>query len=223
MFSSTVPSLLGTLSLQQALELTNVYLENAYKMKDPRIALVLCHNAEVALSQAKKANKKYKALPDDTECQSLYQGVAMAFIDLGKYLERRGTVGTSIGTPPRATEEQDSGSMCLPPVPKIKQQPRVATVPDHIFPENMRPPSVQFKLPQPDERLNNTPQLVCCLSLLKASHSPDSILDQTVQSWLQAIEKDSDEQERLYTLSIEVIRAFKRDEFKDAKAVAEVV
>ncbi|KAG0212617.1 hypothetical protein BGX31_001446, partial [Mortierella sp. GBA43] len=256
MFSSVVPSLLGTLTLQQALELANVYLENAYKLKDPRIALVLCQNAEVALSQAKKANKKYSALPDDTEYQSLYQGVAMAFIDLGKYLERRGyrneaitlcqkaekwggtsdgpgrfaqlsrptsTFDTSIDTPSSATEGQDNGSVCPPPVPKIKQRPRVATVPDHIFAENVRPPSVDCKLPHPDERLNNTPQLVCCLSLLKVSHSPDHILEQAAQLWLQTIEKDSDEQERLHTLSIEVVRAFKRDEFKDAKAVAEVV
>src|SRR5690606_5089771 len=34
---------------------------------------------------------------------------------------------------------------------------------------------------------------------------------------------DTDEQDRLRTIATDVIRAFKRDEFKDAKAVTEVV
>jgi len=34
---------------------------------------------------------------------------------------------------------------------------------------------------------------------------------------------DADEQERLHTMATEIIRAFKRDEIKDAKIVAEVV
>jgi tetratricopeptide (TPR) repeat protein len=89
-FSDIVPSQLGTLSLQQALELTNVYLENAYKMKDSKVALALCHNAEVALLQAKKANKKYPSHPEDSGYQLLRQGVATAYVDLGKYLHSRG-------------------------------------------------------------------------------------------------------------------------------------
>jgi hypothetical protein len=40
---------------------------------------------------------------------------------------------------------------------------------------------------------------------------------------LQAIEKDTDEQDRLKTMATEVIRAFKRDELKDDKAITEVV
>ncbi|KAG0213925.1 hypothetical protein BGX31_001181 [Mortierella sp. GBA43] len=80
-----------------------------------------------------------------------------------------------------------------------------------------------FKLPQPDERLTNTPQLVCCLGLLQASQSPDDILEPMAHTWMQSIEKDADEQERLHALSIKVIRAFMKDELKDAKAIAEVV
>jgi len=80
-----------------------------------------------------------------------------------------------------------------------------------------------MKLPEPDERLVNTPQLVCCLSLLRAAQSPDTELEPTAAKWIQTIEKDVEEQERLKGLSTDVIRAFKREEIKDAKVVAEVV
>ena len=94
-FGSIVPSNLRSLSLKQALELTNLYLENAYKIhvKDPDIALVLCHEAEAALSQGKSANKKYPAHPSDTGHQALREGMATAYIDLGKLLEKRGYQG----------------------------------------------------------------------------------------------------------------------------------
>jgi hypothetical protein len=89
-FRNTVPSHLSTLSLKQALELSNIYLENAYRTTDNDIALVLCHEAEVALSQTKNANKKYPVRPNDDGHQALREGVAAAYIDLGKLLGRRG-------------------------------------------------------------------------------------------------------------------------------------
>ncbi|KAG0215846.1 hypothetical protein BGX31_000752, partial [Mortierella sp. GBA43] len=215
-FSNIVPSHLGTLSLQQALELTNVYLENAYKTKDSKMAMVLCHNAEVALSQAKKADKKHSAHPGDTWYQAIREGVATAYIDLGKHLENRGYPNEAIAickkaekwggnandpgrlaqqsrrismvyqgddTPSSTEGPKDAGSALISSLTKTKQRPKVAIVAAHIFQENMRPPLVQHKLPQPDERLSNTPQLV----------------------------------------SNEVIRAYMKDELKDAKTVAEVV
>ncbi|KAG0216685.1 hypothetical protein BGX31_000525, partial [Mortierella sp. GBA43] len=243
-FSNIVPSHLGTLSLQQALDLTNVYLENAYKAKDSKVAMVLCHNAEVALSQAKKADKKYTAHPGDTWYESMREGVAMAYIDLGKYLDGRGYPSEAIAlckkaekwgtatitqpsndTPPLPEFYQGTdlrGSSAQTSVTKVKR-PEPATIPDNIFAENVRPPTIDYQLPQPDERLNNTPQLVCCLSLLQAAHSPDDILEPVAHEWLQIIEKDAEEQERLHALSTEVIRVFMNDELKDAKAVAEVV
>jgi len=104
-----------------------------------------------------------------------------------------------------------------------RKQLNVITIPAHIFVENVRPPAIQFKLPKADERLNNTPQLACCLGLLQTSHSPDEILETAAESWLETIEKETDEQDRLRTMATEVIRVFKRDELKDAKTVAEVV
>lgn len=82
-FNNVVSSPLGNLSLQHLLELANIYLETASKAHHPGIALVLCHDTEVALSQAKKAAKR-------TDDQSLCQGIAIAYIGLGKELENRG-------------------------------------------------------------------------------------------------------------------------------------
>jgi hypothetical protein len=93
----------------------------------------------------------------------------------------------------------------------------------NIFAENMSPPTTRFRLPESDERLSSTPQLACCLAILRSSNSTDVILDPDTQKWMKAVKKDADEQERLQTIVTEVIRAFKRDELKDTKAIAEVV
>ncbi|KAF9983856.1 hypothetical protein BGZ65_001352, partial [Modicella reniformis] len=174
-FGSTVPSHLGALSLQQALELTNIYLENAYKTGDKDIALVLCHDAKVSLPVKNNTKKQPDHLKDVGD-QVLRESVASAYIDLVKLLD-----------------------------------------------VNVGPPTSEIKLPEVDERLTNTPQLVCCLGLLQASRSPDDILEPIARNWLQTIEKDTDEQERLKVMATDVIRAFKRDEIKDAKVVAEVI
>jgi hypothetical protein len=67
-----------------------VYLENAYRTKDPEVGMVLCRDAEIALSQAKRATKKHPAYANDIMYQTQREGVATAYIDLGKYLSRRG-------------------------------------------------------------------------------------------------------------------------------------
>jgi hypothetical protein len=88
-----VPVPKGALSLQQALDVCNIYLENAYRTTDQIIALVLCHDAEVALSQAKSASKKITSHPGDGEYHALRNAMASAYIDLGKLLESQGYQG----------------------------------------------------------------------------------------------------------------------------------
>src|SRR5690349_4360445 len=73
----------GDLSLQQSLELANVYLDYAEKTRDSIIAMVLCHDAEVSLFQAKKGAKH-------AEDKGLQQGIGVAYIGLGKLLDRQG-------------------------------------------------------------------------------------------------------------------------------------
>ncbi|KAG0214598.1 hypothetical protein BGX31_001053, partial [Mortierella sp. GBA43] len=97
------------------------------------------------------------------------------------------------------------------------------TTPDHIFPNDVRPPTIQFTPPEPDGRLHDSLQLAFCLALLQGSYDPGDKLDQVTCEWLQVTRNDQNEKERLKTLATDMIRAFIRDELKDAKAVAEIM
>ncbi|KAF9980191.1 hypothetical protein BGZ65_005431, partial [Modicella reniformis] len=113
-------------------------------------------------------------------------------------------------------ESQASGS---PQKQHMKDQGFIV-ISDHIFAEDLSPPTVS-KLPARNECLHDTPQLAFCLNLLKAAQSTNNILESDARNWKQTVEKDEEEQERLKMLATDVIRAYKRDELKDAKAVAE--
>ncbi|KAK3807695.1 MAG: WD40-repeat-containing domain protein [Benniella sp.] len=222
-----------------SLELANIYLDHAEKAQDPDIALVLCHDAEVSLFQAKRAAKH----GDDL---AVRQGIATAYIELGRALELRGHRNeaqaifkkAAIGEHGQASQSFDTKSITPSTkssvdTPPAKDQPSplkkniatndIATIPAHIFAENAHPPTVAVKLPEPDERLINTPQLACCLALLKDSQQLEEILEPSARSWLQVTENDKDEHERLKVLAVDVIRTYKKEDIKDAKAVAEVV
>jgi len=105
---------------------------------------------------------------------------------------------------------------------RSKQGIDTATISKSIFPANVRPPTIVFRPPEPDTRLNDTLQLACCLELLQSSYEPDDILDPAARNWLLLNKNEQDERERLKALATDVIRVFKRDELKDSKAVTEV-
>ncbi|KAG0196333.1 hypothetical protein BGX31_005383, partial [Mortierella sp. GBA43] len=224
----------------------------AFKTTDRDIALLLCHDARVALSHAKTADKKLPNHLKDTGYQTCRSGIAAACIDLAKLLEFQGhdteaelmckktekwggtihdpgriarssiprfIVTSSKGTGVASGDSQNTGSSGTT---VVKRGFITATVSSTLFPMNIQPPSIDVKLPEPDERLINTPQLACCLGLLQIVRSPTDILDPRIRNWLQIVEKDADEQERLHAMATDVIRAFKRDELKDAKVIAEV-
>ncbi|KAK3828430.1 MAG: hypothetical protein J3Q66DRAFT_434963 [Benniella sp.] len=278
-FDGIVTSPRGTLSPSQALELARVYLENANQVKDAKISLVLCHDTEVSLSQAKRAAKH-------TDDPTLKERVALAYIGLGNLLHdcghhveaqasykkarKLGSVSPSVtdtpvanlsvlrsSAPPTPTNEHNSASTVSVSPEYIlttntqhepdtktllleadttddssqtphptKQNDRsldIATIHRHIFPRNVRPPAIGFRPPEPDTRLADTPQLACCLGLLGLTHEVDDILEPATRTWLQLIKNEPEEQDRFKTLATDVVRAFKRDEIKDAKAVIEVV
>jgi len=79
-FGSIISSPRASLSLHQALDLANVYLENARKAVDPSIALVLCHDTEVSLTQVKRAAKH-------AEDPTMRDGIATLYIELGELLD----------------------------------------------------------------------------------------------------------------------------------------
>jgi hypothetical protein len=80
LFGNIVSSPRALLTPQKALELANIYLENAFNAVDSDIALVLCHDTEVSLTQAKKSVKHDKD-------QTVTKEIATAYISLGKLLE----------------------------------------------------------------------------------------------------------------------------------------
>ncbi|KAG0200678.1 hypothetical protein BGX31_003998, partial [Mortierella sp. GBA43] len=230
---------------------------NAYKIKDFNVSMVLCREAEVTLSQAKKGSKKYPSSSRGTEHRVLCDGISTAYIDLAKLLDQQGFRREAMAIRKRAEKwegnpngpgrlalqlSNDAPSPAEPPKDesspsayrKIKQRfenvkvvdnifAENSRVIDNIFTENVRPTTAEYKFPELDERLNDTPELVRCLSLLQASFSPDDILEPVAQMWLQVTKGDADELERLHALSTGVVRVFFNDEFKDMRAVAEVV
>jgi len=82
LFSYVTSSPRGHLTLQQSLDLADLYLDCAAKTQDPDIAMVLCHDTEVLLLHAKKAAKH-------TNDQTSRHGVATAYIGLGRALDRQ--------------------------------------------------------------------------------------------------------------------------------------
>jgi len=82
-FGGIVSSPRSTLSPLQALDLARVYLENADQIRDTKISLVLCHDTEISLSQAKRAAKH----ADDP---SMKERIADVYIGLGTLLHDRG-------------------------------------------------------------------------------------------------------------------------------------
>ncbi|KAK3823347.1 MAG: hypothetical protein J3Q66DRAFT_437724 [Benniella sp.] len=232
-----VPAPKNPLSSQQALRLSNMYLENATRtvenLDDHDITLVLCHNMEVALSRVKGPKKA-----DDAGYQTMLDEMNTAYTNLSNLLERLGYLVQSQTFRNKAEKWRKStndsvrpkrqlfgfGSNAQLTTPGHNRTVRDAPViPKHIFSENVGPPTLNIKLPGPDERLASTPQLVCCLGLLQTTLTSDDKLEPAARKWLETIEKDPDEQERLKLMAQEIVRTFKRDEFKDAKAVAEVV
>jgi hypothetical protein len=81
-FGSIISSPRGHLSLQQTLDLANLYLENAFKSTDPDITLVLCHDAEVSLAHVKKAAK-------NNEDKSMRERIATVYTSLGELLHSK--------------------------------------------------------------------------------------------------------------------------------------
>ena len=89
-----------------------------------------------------------------------------------------------------------------------------------IFTENVDPPSTSRILPEVNQPLISTSQLVYCLKILSQS---EDMLPEEAQEWRKKTLDNVQETERLNNLARNVVRAFERDELKDANAVAEVI
>ncbi|KAG0214104.1 hypothetical protein BGX31_001152, partial [Mortierella sp. GBA43] len=182
-FGSVISSARGNLSLQQQLDLASAYLDTACKATDSDIVLVLCHDTETVLTQVKKAAKTKQHQQD----MNMRERIAMVFVNLGDLLEKQGhqeeaqaffkkserwsgrvyTPGSTINSLKAANLSnavaQGAPSFDSPSRPSLKPTKQsvvlIATIPPTIFQKNVRPPTINFKPPEPDSRLNDTPQL----------------------------------------------------------------
>ncbi|KAG0213905.1 hypothetical protein BGX31_001183 [Mortierella sp. GBA43] len=302
----------------QVLELTTILLDGANKTTDHDVLLVLCHQAEAALSRIKRRIKKIAASTDSRD-QALRKRIASTYCELGRLMDTRhcreeaealylkarkldgrardsgpSTIPPGVGSTVQSTKD---ATLLIPVTPSIlsnrdttlvpSNTPTIqptkdaisltsdtspaqssknvttaasdvqivesikdttplipntspadsdanlstyqeiannsAAIPDYIFPNDVRPPTIPFTLPTPGSRLEDTLQLAFCLALLQGSYDPGDKLDQVTRDWLQVTKNDQDEKERLKTLVTNTIRAFIRDELKDANAIAEIM
>ncbi|KAF9362570.1 hypothetical protein BGX34_005917 [Mortierella sp. NVP85] len=220
-FGGIIRSPRGNLPLQKVLDLANLYLETACKSTDPEVTLVLCHDTEVSLSQAKRDAKNIKD-------ESVHDTVATIYASLGALLDNQGHLDEARAFYKKAEKWCMESANCMPPnaagtLTANNQGSDAVMVPQNIFPTNVGPPAIDFKPPEPDARLSDTPQLAYCLRLLQVDCDLDDVQSTAARDWLRVTKDEPDEKERLMALATGVIRAFKRDEFKDTKAVTEVV
>ncbi|KAF9355333.1 hypothetical protein BGX26_006702 [Mortierella sp. AD094] len=115
-------------------------------------------------------------------------------------------------------------SSCLPSDQLLPASEVISTspAPSRIFTEEAHPPLANLKLPEPEERLDDTRQLANCLGLLQNASLLDDDTDDSISKWVSATQNNPEEKERLETLATDVIRAFFQDELKDAKSIEEV-
>ncbi|KAG0215546.1 hypothetical protein BGX31_000825, partial [Mortierella sp. GBA43] len=151
-FGGIVASPRSSLSAVQSLRLAKAYLECATKEQDMDVTLVLCHDTEVSLSQAKRSAKS-------NNHQMLHPEIAKAYTDLGDLLHNRGCLseakasynkaekyGIQVKDPGQHTDYSRSNSIdntaavITPvPIPTVIQQIQrrdTTTVPPNINFEN---------------------------------------------------------------------------------------
>ncbi|KAF9539609.1 hypothetical protein EC957_005195, partial [Mortierella hygrophila] len=129
-----------------------------------------------------------------------------------------------------------AGMSSTPPVvPTTQPQPSPTasrTFRVDIFPENVIKPIYKTNLPKPHARVDMTPQLVYCCSLLSKAEEPlqptsdsnvsqDSPLDDKEKEWVQLI--DPVLQDRYRWLVEQMVRAFAKNPLKASDVITEIV
>ncbi len=244
----------SALSAEQTIDLVNAYLKTARETPDVHIASILCDDAEISLSQAKKTFKRALA-PETLADQTLRSKIGMAYFERGELLKKLGNHEKAEASYIKAQkwgymQESDKPTPSMRPSSTFSSihsalLPRtallvtpqhassassqgslghnIAQIPAHLFAKNVSAPVTRYDLPQADDPLTSTPQLVYCLGLLPGASLADKVLNSAESTWSQAIAINEIEQKRLRTLATDVIREFTTDELQEATAVTEVV
>ncbi|KAG0000433.1 hypothetical protein BGZ65_004376, partial [Modicella reniformis] len=204
-FGGFISSPRGNLSPKQALELANVYLENARITTDPTTSPVLCHDTELSLSQVKQTQGAQRA----KHC------VKRLGPPISNLAEHWGTEDAVMRT---STKLAFSANSMIQLANRARDQTAESSNPNTTMHSTKRAAESQaIGSPQKHQKKDHAG------FLLKAAHPINNTLGPDARNWKQTVEKDEDEQDRLKMLATDVIRAYKRDELKDAKVVAEVV
>lgn len=194
------------LSIQQLLVLANYQLDYSLDARSEEIAKGMCREVGAVLSQVRRASKT----PEFQEQRLKIADAYSRFSKLQRSLRLANDAKTS-----NTLSEKLRKPIALSEKEKSIRGRDIASVPSHLFAKNDPRPARRYNPPKTGERLKNTPQLAWCLGLMQASGS--------LQDQSQSFKPGKEEQERLQKLAIEVVNVFKQDEYKDAKAVAEVV
>ncbi|KAK3835427.1 MAG: WD40-repeat-containing domain protein [Linnemannia elongata] len=132
-----------------------------------------------------------------------------------------------------ADSVETSPTMLTVPVTQVRPSPTASkTLRVDIFPENVVKPTYKTDLPKPHARVEKTPQLVYCCSLLsraQESHSPTSAsddshdppLDKKQKEWVQLIDPVLQEQYRC--IVVQLVSEFAENPLKASDVVTEIV
>ncbi|KAI8353500.1 hypothetical protein B0O80DRAFT_487611, partial [Mortierella sp. GBAus27b] len=224
MAEASSSSVHGKLSPQNALKIVKYHLDNARKTTDPDLAEMLYNESRAALSRMAHPTLEVLLNPDYTQNLSLKQEITSALTELDELL--------ACLKPPCVTQENQTEAESLsntqtddglhPSQSSVVVD--TAVIPRHIFAVNRCPPAMKFRLPECGGHIANIPQLAYCLELLRTwRSSPDAILDPTARNWLQVIDQDKDEINRIKALAADVITTFTREGVKDIEFIEEVV
>ncbi|KAG0043710.1 hypothetical protein BGZ83_011109 [Gryganskiella cystojenkinii] len=223
----------NALTAPHALELIQLALRNARESKEPSISLALCEYVDTVLGQMKKTVKRPSASTAtrtiDQNQQVLQQAIAQAYLDHADLVADLDHADIAKESRRKAEKWGGPGSnkknVLASATNNKKARVDIATVSDSIFPDDVPPPSLPWKFPEPDTPLTDTPQLVSCLGLLNQGSSAlnETSLGPLAYKWLTETERDEEEKARLEALATNLIRAFKQDKMKDGKAIAEVL
>ncbi|KAG0217917.1 hypothetical protein BGX31_000093, partial [Mortierella sp. GBA43] len=215
MLDSIISSPRQSLSLQQVLNLANVYLENACTSTDPDIVLVLCHDTEASLSLIERATKNTDDIAIHKDIAAVYAGLGDLLSNQGHHEEAQAFYQKSEEWGPSIRSKSTQTPLSFDLHCAVCQ--KYATF---LYGPPVR--AISSLACQPTQTRNSlchTPSG----HLPSESCEPHDIVDLATRKLLDATHDDPDEQERLKVLAADVVRAFKKDNIKDPRTVTEGV
>ncbi|KAG0056735.1 hypothetical protein BGZ83_003704 [Gryganskiella cystojenkinii] len=214
----------ATLFPANTVEVVNDLLKSAQDTKDTAKKLLYCHCADSLLSDLKRGVNRSGPSKNDDE-RRLREGIARAYYEHADLMADLGNAKIAQNSRRKAEKWGGQALQKVATIPKRRTLIPEAVISESIFPLDVRPPSSSWSFPEPDGRVDDTPQLVSCLGLLQQGSDSlaDDVLDPKARKWLRETEDNEVERTRLQDLASDLIRAFTREEIKDKKAVSEVL